>query len=853
MRKVSYIIPMLWMFMMILTGIGLSQEAPFIISKSSDFSTDDRVFERTDMLYILVDRPNIDYTDIDEMEYCLKPKPDGQEIEGHFTNHFDGTYTAEISLEETEPSTSVWELKMEIKDNADNEFKARVPLTIGEASPPGTGEEIEINGRITAIEGNQIQIRDIWITVDESTEITDKEDQLLTLADLFIGLEVEVEAVRQDDGSLLATMIKVDLEDAIDGEVEAEGVIVDLTSNSLVVDGLTFFIDENTEVLNSEDELISFEVLSVGTFVEVKGQLQEDGSILAERIKVEQDEEKEDEVEICGPIDAITETSITVTGIEFLIDSETEIIDDDDLAISLQGLQVGAIVEVKGEYRSDGLLWAIKIKLEETAEDEFEEEGEIEAIGELSITVNGILFQVDEATVILDDDKQSTDFSVLQIGMEVEVKAIRQPDGTNLALRIKIEKEKRERIKLTGRIEALTESSITVLQTMFLVDETTKIEDQYHNPIHFSDLQLDMMVKIEGYMNLDGNLIAEEIEVKEQAGDEIEITGMIVDLREGEIDVGGLTFTVTANTIILNESKDQISFGDLQLGLLVEVRARRLPDMSYLALKIQLEDQSDDHIELKGYITNIVDNTVVVEGVVLLTTSETQYVDQDDNPLTLADFSAGDFVEVEAEPDIEGNLIILQMKLEEIAVLQGVVQIPGGGNIAKTNVSKNTAVTLQFLLVSTLVSVDENTLVIGSYNILLDAPYIQPGAVVYVQGTLTSSGELMASSVKVLTESATNIDPSNVSPVLVKLILLQNYPNPFNPETTIEYTLPEHSHVTLTIYNLLGQRIAALINKNQEAGHHTVRWNANNQPSGMYFYKLEAGNFVQMRKMILLR
>jgi len=83
--------------------------------------------------------------------------------------------------------------------------------------------------------------------------------------------------------------------------------------------------------------------------------------------------------------------------------------------------------------------------------------------------------------------------------------------------------------------------------------------------------------------------------------------------------------------------------------------------------------------------------------------------------------------------------------------------------------------------------------------------------------------------------------------------LFSAYPNPFNPTTTIKYALPEASHVNISIYNLLGHEIASLVNEQQPAGYHQAIWNANSKPSGMYFYKLKAGEFTETKKMLLLK
>ena len=83
--------------------------------------------------------------------------------------------------------------------------------------------------------------------------------------------------------------------------------------------------------------------------------------------------------------------------------------------------------------------------------------------------------------------------------------------------------------------------------------------------------------------------------------------------------------------------------------------------------------------------------------------------------------------------------------------------------------------------------------------------------------------------------------------------LSQNYPNPFNPITTIGFSIPANDHVSLTIYNIIGQKVATLVNEAKKAGYHVVNWDATNFASGLYFYQLKYGNKIQTRKMILVK
>jgi len=83
--------------------------------------------------------------------------------------------------------------------------------------------------------------------------------------------------------------------------------------------------------------------------------------------------------------------------------------------------------------------------------------------------------------------------------------------------------------------------------------------------------------------------------------------------------------------------------------------------------------------------------------------------------------------------------------------------------------------------------------------------------------------------------------------------LFQNHPNPFNPWTEISFHLPENSHVTLTVYNTLGQKVVTLVDGRKEAGSYHATWDATDFPSGVYFYRLSAGGFIEARKMLLMR
>ena len=99
--------------------------------------------------------------------------------------------------------------------------------------------------------------------------------------------------------------------------------------------------------------------------------------------------------------------------------------------------------------------------------------------------------------------------------------------------------------------------------------------------------------------------------------------------------------------------------------------------------------------------------------------------------------------------------------------------------------------------------------------------------------------------------TVTGIDERENAPE--EFVLYQNYPNPFNPSTTISWQVGKGGNVSLKLYDILGRDIRALINKYYSPGYYSLTFNFNGLPSGVYFYKLKLNNFIQTKKMILMR
>jgi len=146
----------------------------------------------------------------------------------------------------------------------------------------------------------------------------------------------------------------------------------------------------------------------------------------------------------------------------------------------------------------------------------------------------------------------------------------------------------------------------------------------------------------------------------------------------------------------------------------------------------------------------------------------------------------------------------------------------------------------------------------GSYNMegaVIDATPVG----VFNSFVIGVSSEASATSMYLEDVQATMVDelPMDVeqieSSIPTSFALAQNYPNPFNPSTTIQFALPQRSDVKIVVYNILGESVAELVNQNYEAGYYKVNFNASNLASGVYFYRIEAGDFINVKKLMLLK
>ena len=139
-----------------------------------------------------------------------------------------------------------------------------------------------------------------------------------------------------------------------------------------------------------------------------------------------------------------------------------------------------------------------------------------------------------------------------------------------------------------------------------------------------------------------------------------------------------------------------------------------------------------------------------------------------------------------------------------------------------------------------------------SYELTLSTGYFWGNVVLRFTATDDSAAEAMDSLIVKILGDPTSI--ANLgSQIPTSYVLNQNYPNPFNPLTHIKFGLPTAGKVSIILYNVLGQEVAKLLEANKSAGYHVLDFDASHLPSGLYFYRIQADNFAEVKKMVLMK
>ena len=216
-----------------------------------------------------------------------------------------------------------------------------------------------------------------------------------------------------------------------------------------------------------------------------------------------------------------------------------------------------------------------------------------------------------------------------------------------------------------------------------------------------------------------------------------------------------------------------------------------------------------------------------------------------------ADYNAIDYATVKYDTDGVEQWVARYTGTGSSVDVASKIAIDNSGNAYVTGRSDGKYITIKYSTVGVeqwVAIYEDSASISGARDIAVDEMDN-----VYVTGTSIDKGLTWSTYTTIkYVQTPISVEEEEAS-LPAEYILMQNYPNPFNPLTTIRYSLPKSGMVVLSIYSLLGEELVRLEENDQPAGNHLFIWDASNFASGIYFYRLQAGDFVQTRKMLLLK
>ncbi len=910
--------------LVVLMLIALPAAAQYGLSISSDvdFSSMNRLFVDGETIYLKVEpKANLETDAVIESEFRLDPVGDGEEYVGTLSIQEDGTFTGSVGVNDLVGSSSAWILNIAIRDEFSHEYVARTAIVIrGRTDRPdvfrvsGTVEsasatEIVLAGRSIAVTSetqlhsrNDLNVEDlaghhvvvivakreddslaalqIFVTaeqaarisfvgqietvgeasvfirgmrfgVNDRTVIKSGAEAELSLEDLEPHMWALVEAQRTDAG-WVATSLTVrarGADDENDGEVGRSAITgrIEVVGHGFIeVAGLRVELSDRTEI----DGAAGLSDLEVGMEVDVTFVITVLGQVVAIRIEVGaeagEDDDESEIIEVNGLVTAIGDGSITVEGIEFRLTSDTRIVDETGSAFAFADLATGIHVEVVGISQADGTIIARAVRIEREQRRRVVLRGEIVAKSGQTVTIGETKFSVTGETEIYGEHGARLSFDDLQVGFFALAQLEKVGDGSLTAVRIKVKRPyEDDDVKVTGHVRAVSSTSITVHGHTFVVTENTVIEDRKGDEITIAEIEVGMLAQVEGEFDESGSLVATEIKVRLYLHHEGRMAGLVTTIEDGLIAVNGITFRVTTDTMLRGAE----SHLDVSVGVRVLVHFRVLGDGTRLALRIRVTGETDSDAELRGVIGEIAGDAVVVAGVEVKVTATTQIKDRDGETASKAALEIGQSVEVEGVTEA-GGILASKVEVEDALVIAGSVRTRASASIQVAG--------------DELILTDE-TLVLARNGAALSVEDVRAGMFVEVIAVGSSEGagkndaSMSAERVLVLENSeATGADGDVVMPAT--FTLGQNYPNPFNPSTTIAFELEAETagHVSLVVFNVLGQKVITLLDGAMHAGQHAISWHGLDDVgrpvgSGVYLYRLRVGEKTATRTMTLMK
>lgn len=473
---------------------------------------------------------------------------------------------------------------------------------------------------------DSIRVNGDLFEVNAQTELRGFNNESIAGIDLRRGETLEINA--RTRLNLPARALKIQRQKPA-GDVQVKGRVERRGDSSLVVSNVEFFYSATLLVLDDENLLIPLTSLSIGLMVEARANRQNNGRLVATYIQIE--DEANDEIELTGFVEALTDTTVKVSNAIFLVNAATVVLDQNAARISLAALQTRMMIEIRGDRRFDGSVFAKAIRIEDFLQPhEIDLRGAIVGINSDSLRVAGINFFLDAQTVILDLNGAPIPLSRLAIGTIVQIRAKTTANHWQ-AIRIKIANEIDSEITLIGAIDSLGTNAFYALRRLVRSTNTTLYFGHDNESIQLSQLRATEVVEILGRVLPDSSLLGLRVKKINRGVNEIEARGQITRRGATEITVASVIITFDAATSFFDAENRPITAADLRNGQIAVVQGIRQMNSVLLAERVQLQT----HRVLTGVISELLPNLVTIAGLQHLLTSQTYLVDEQSRPISI--------------------------------------------------------------------------------------------------------------------------------------------------------------------------------------------------------------------------
>ncbi len=825
--------------MAIIFASSASAQTSFILSNDANFSANHRFYKVNETLYMRVVAKDLDMTAIVASQFTLTPRGEGKAVSGTFDNHLDGTFTAALPLQKLDGRAQSWLWTCVLADDDGHQFRVDADILVqGLIDLP---EIFEWRGEIQSVSASAIVIASHSVEVDAATQVYSAAGLRLKLSDLQTSQKVSVIVQRELTGKLRAIQIFSDGDEA--GELDITGTIEQRTETSVVVNGVTLSIDENTRITARDRSVLNLTDLRAGMRIKIRARQLANKVRLAVEINVRDDDGEDAKLELNGLVKEIGAAYLIVAGARLEVDAVTSF----EGFAGLADLTAGLKVKVEFEVRTNGSLRARKIKREDKDDSgQVEIHGTITALTDNSCQIGGTVFLFNQTTVVVDDEEQALLRNALYSGLLVKIKSVRQADGSFVAVRVKVKDDLRTEIELKDFVTARTESSLQVGGMRILVMPNTTIEEELGAKLTFDDIKVGMFLTIKLRARLDPAKVALRIKVKARFDqDEMEITEIIESLAADALMVGKLVFKVDAQTEIRDRKGLLIDLASLKLGMVVKIKGRKLAAGNFLAREISVKERIHAEAEIKGGLALIGGDILEVGGLALRTGLQTIL----SGITAVTELKVGQSIEVRYRLLADGSRLALRIKVKDIPGLEteldgaieainqtglivsgaSVLVSPatvirgengtainlqdlriaqtvkvhailgiGGLLVAREIKVKRTAVIAAIIeassngvmsLAGQQVAVEAQTLIVGRNNVALKADALRAGTFVEIIAVTAASGKLgksagdsvVAQRIEIKeTGTTTEVGSTDADGALpTAFTLQQNFPNPF--------------------------------------------------------------------------